>query len=85
MVTVTFNVDPSKSEIPEENVKLSKYLKERYLTIDIFDGDTKFFFGSCKLPLYQLCRQGAGGVCKPKECEIFNPDGEADGKENGFL
>jgi hypothetical protein len=85
MVTVTFDVDPGKSEIPNENMKLVKYLRERYLTIDIFDGDSKFFFGSCKIPLYELCRQRKNGIVKPKTCEIFNPDGEADGKENGFL
>ena len=85
MVSVTYKVDPDKSEIVDEHYKLAKYLKERYLTIDIFDGDSKFFYGSCKVPLFEICRQGRGSIAKPKECEIFNPDGEGDGKENGFL
>jgi len=37
MVKVTFDVDPSVSKIKNETSKLAKYLKERYLTIDIFD------------------------------------------------
>jgi len=55
------------------------------LTIDIFDGDSKFFYGSCKVPLFELCRQGRGSISKPKECEIFKPDDLGNGYENGFL
>jgi hypothetical protein len=35
--------------------------------------------------MFEICRQGKGSVAKPKECEIFNPDGLGDGRENGFL
>lgn len=37
---VTFNIDPSESKIINEHVKLANYLKERFLTIDIFDVKT---------------------------------------------
>jgi hypothetical protein len=56
LVSVTFEVDPSKSKIVDEHVRLANYLKERYLTIDIFDAQTKFFFGSCKIPLFEILR-----------------------------
>ena len=56
MVNITFDIDPSISKVPDEHVRLAKYLKERYLTIDIFDAQTKFFFGSCKVPLFELLR-----------------------------
>lgn len=53
---VTFNIDPSDSKIVDEHVKLANYLKERFLTIDIFDVKTKFFYGSCKIPLFEILR-----------------------------
>lgn len=37
LVMVSFDVDPSMSKIPDEHIKLAKYLKERYLTVDLFD------------------------------------------------
>jgi len=36
---VTFNIDPSISKMPDEHIKLCEYLKDRYLTIDIFDAE----------------------------------------------
>ena len=74
MVSITFDIDPSQSRIADENMRLVKYLKERYLTIDIFDAQSKFFFGSCKIPLFELLRQGKPQVVRAKECEIFNPE-----------
>ena len=53
---VTFSIDPSESKIINEHVKLANYLKERFLTIDIFDVKTKFFYGSCKIPLFEILR-----------------------------
>jgi len=53
---VTFNIDPSESKIINEHVKLANYLKERFLTIDIFDVKTKFFYGSCKIPMFEILR-----------------------------
>jgi hypothetical protein len=52
MVSVEFNVDPEKSGIKDEHQRLAKYLQERYLTVDIYDGDSKFLYGSCKVPLF---------------------------------
>ena len=57
MTRIEFVIDPSQSKIEDEHKKLAYYLKDRYLTIDIFDGVTQFFFGSCKIPLFDLLRQ----------------------------
>ena len=78
----TFSVDPSASGIDDQHVMFAKYLKDRYLTVDIFDGVSQFYFGSCKIPLYDLLRQGKQMVVRPKECEIFNPENS---KYLGFL
>jgi hypothetical protein len=73
VVQVSFDIDPSMSKIGDEHIKFAQYLKERYLTIDIFDAQTRFYFGSCKIPLFELCRQGMAKISRAKECEIFNP------------
>lgn len=72
VVQVTFDIDPSVSKVTDEHIKLAQYLKERYLTVDIFDAQTRFYFGSCKIPLFELCRQGMAKMTRAKECEIFN-------------
>lgn len=53
---IKFEIDPSVSRIEDEHMRLAKYLKSRYLTIDIFDAHTRFFFGSCKIPLFEIMR-----------------------------
>ena len=58
LIQVHFEIDGSISKIENENLKFAKYLKERFLTIDIFDAKTRFYFGSCKIPLFELLRQG---------------------------
>ena len=73
MLTWTETIDPSQSSITEEHDDFINYLKERYLTIDIFDGQTQFYFGSCKIPLFEYLRQGKDVITKAKECEIFDP------------
>jgi len=56
MVSVSFEIDPSISKIEDENVKLAQYLMNSYINIDIYDADSKFLYGCCKVPLYELCR-----------------------------
>ena len=74
MLSVTFELDPSISRILEEDLKLAEYLKDRFLTIDVFDGDSLFLYGSCKVPLFELLRQGRSSVIRAKECEMCEPD-----------
>lgn len=50
---------------------LAQYLKERILSIDIFDGESRMHFGTCKVPLQQIMRQGRNVVSKGLDCEIF--------------
>ena len=47
IVNINFNIDPSASKIADEHMRLVDYFKERRLTIDVFNGDTKFYYGSC--------------------------------------
>jgi hypothetical protein len=48
-------------------------LRERFLTIDIFDGDSLFLYGTCKVPLFEILRQGRSSVVRAKECELCDP------------
>ena len=74
IVSCTFLIDPSKSRIADEHARLARYLKDRYLTIDVYDAVSHFFFGSCKIPLFELIRGREHVRVRPKDCEIFNPD-----------
>jgi hypothetical protein len=74
LLAVTFNIDPSQSRIKEEHERLTHYLYERFLTIDVFDAESQFLYGTCKVPLFELLRQGRGSVVRAKECEMCDPD-----------
>ena len=74
LLSVAFNVDPSISRIEDENVRLSEYLYDRFLTVDVFDADSLFLYGTCKIPLFELLRQGRGSVVRAKECEMCDPE-----------
>ena len=74
LLSVTFNVDPSVSKIENENVRLCEYLYDRFLTIDVFDAESLFLYGTCKLPLFELLRQARGSVVRAKECEMCDPE-----------
>ena len=74
MLSVTYDIDPSISKIENENEKLALYMKERYLNVDIYDAETKFLFGCCKIPLFELLRQQRTNVVRAKECEACAPD-----------
>ena len=56
MLSVSFNIDPSVSKVFDENVKLAEYMKDQFLTIDIYDADSRFIFATAKLPMYELMR-----------------------------
>ena len=74
LLAVTFNVDPSLSRIADEHSRLSGYLYDRFLTVDVFDAESLFLYGTCKIPLFELMRQGRGSVVRAKECEMCDPD-----------
>lgn len=74
LLKVQYDIDPSISHIVDENIKLAKYLHERFLTIDIFDADSRFLYATCKVPLFELLRQQHPHVERSKECEISSAD-----------
>jgi hypothetical protein len=55
-LSTIFDIDPNISHIPDEYLHLSKYLKDRILTIDIWNGDSLMHFGTCKVPLHMIMR-----------------------------
>ena len=57
MLSISFDIDPSVSFIENEHMNLARYLKDQYLTIDIYDADSKFIFATAKLPMFELMRQ----------------------------
>jgi hypothetical protein len=61
----------------DEHIRLAEYLKERYLTIDLYDAETKFHYATTKIPLYFLMRQGHPSVKVSKELEMCSPDSSA--------
>lgn len=74
LLSVTFNIDPSVSKIDNENLRLCEYLYDRFLTVDVFDAESLFLYGTCKLPLFELLRQARGSVVRAKECEMCDPE-----------
>lgn len=74
LLSIVFEIDPSLSKIRDENNKMAEYLKDRFLTVDVFDGDSLFLYGTCKVPLFELLRQGRGSVVRAKECEMCDSD-----------
>lgn len=53
---VIYEVDPSNSGVEDENLILAEYLNSSYLAIDMFDADSRFLYGTTKLPLQELLR-----------------------------
>jgi len=55
-----FDVDPSLAEEEEgdDSMQLARYLKERVLTIDVWNADSLMHVGTCKVPLSSFMRQG---------------------------
>jgi hypothetical protein len=74
LLSVVFNVDSSVSKIENEHVRLSSYLLDRFLTVDVFDAESLFLYGTCKIPMFELLRQGRGSVVRAKECEMCDPE-----------
>lgn len=56
LLSVAFSVDPSISRVKDENIRLASYLYDRFLTVDVFDADSLFLYGTCKIPMFELLR-----------------------------
>ena len=74
MLSVSFDIDPSVSLIENEHMNLARYMRDQYLTIDIYDADSKFIFATAKLPMFELLRQQMSHVVRAKEIEASAPD-----------
>ena len=68
-----FRVDPSISKIKDENIVFYRYLKERMLSVDLFDAYSFFHFGTTKIPLNSLLRQGKELNSTGQEWDIWEP------------
>jgi hypothetical protein len=73
LLTVVYEVDPSVSLINDEHQLLAKYLKARFLTIEIYDADARFHYASCKVPMYELLRQSETLVVRGRQVEVCDP------------
>jgi hypothetical protein len=49
-------------------------LKERVLTIDLWNGDSLMHFGTCKIPLNTIMRQGESSKVLAHEYEVCEPE-----------
>jgi hypothetical protein len=56
LLSVAFSVDPSISRVKDENMRLANYLYDRFLTVDVFDAESLFLYGTCKIPMFELLR-----------------------------
>ena len=65
-----FKVDPSTSRIRNENLTLITYLRERVLSVDIFDSYSQLHIGVAKVPLFNLLRQGKELHSQGLECDV---------------
>ena len=56
LLSVAFSVDPSISRVKDENMRLANYLYDRFLTVDVFNAESLFLYGTCKIPMFELLR-----------------------------
>ena len=56
MLSISYDIDPTISKVKNEHMQLADYMKDQYLTIDIFDADSQFLFAQAKLPMFELLR-----------------------------
>lgn len=73
-MSVVYEIDPSTSLIADENMHLANYLQDHYLSVEVYDADSRFHYASCKIPLFELLRQQKSQVIRAKECEMCAPD-----------
>lgn len=62
------------SKILDEHLLLAHYLREKVLTIDIWDGDSLMHFGVAKAPLHKHMRQGEPTNISAFELDICDPE-----------
>ncbi|PAA81328.1 hypothetical protein BOX15_Mlig006472g1, partial [Macrostomum lignano] len=72
---VRFSAEPA---LPGERARLAAHLRDHSLHIDVFDGDSLLYIGSCGLGLRPLLRQGKKAVQTWQVLAILQPDQPAE-------
>jgi hypothetical protein len=49
-------------------------MRNCFLNVDIFDAESRFIYATCKLPMFELLRQGKPTVSRAKEAECCASD-----------
>ena len=73
-ITYKFEVDPSLTKSQDYYEEYLKYLYRKTLNIDIWDADTLMIFGTIKIPLRNLLRQGRQIANLTREFEVIDPN-----------
>ena len=68
-----YEIDPSVGQQYQRHIDFAKYLYAKSLTIDIWDAESLMLFGSVKVPLRELMRQGKQISTFSKEFDIIEP------------
>ena len=72
-LTVPFEVNPLVTGDVKEHEKFAKYLKEQVLSIDVHNGEDQTCYGSTRVPLYRLLRQGQPSNVQTVQLELYEP------------
>ena len=75
-LTFTFDVDPSMftDDTPDDYMNLARYLKERILTVDVWNGESLMHYGTCKVPMAAFMRQSAPSKVVAQEYDMCEPE-----------
>ena len=77
---LSFNFDVDSSMNPDveddnqEHMNLARYLKDRILTVDLWNGESLMHFGTCKVPMAAFMRQSAPSKVVAQEYDICEPE-----------
>ena len=67
-----YEIDPSLKSQINQHIEFAKYLFNKSLTIDIWDADSLMLFGSVKVPLRELMKQGKPIASLSREYDIIH-------------
>ena len=76
-LTRIFDVDPSLNTTDngsDEHMQFARYLKDRVLTVELWNGDSLMHFGTCKVPLNAFMRQGEPSKVVAQEYDVCEPE-----------
>lgn len=68
-----YDFDPSLNNA-SDHLQFARYLKDKVLSIDLWSGDSLMHYGTCKVPLVSLLRQGEPQKVVAQEFDICEAD-----------